>query len=255
MLCALCPHRDIITCNMQLTVENIERVCPETEIYHELLQLDGKRILELGCGDAEITRDIATGGGPGREVIALEVDEIAHIKNLRIPDLPNVRFVLAVAQNIPLQDGSVDVVFMFKSLHHVPVELMEQSLREIHRVLRTKGGGKLYISEPIFAGEFNEILRLFHDERVVREAAFAAIQKSVEVDGLFRLVGQTFFKMPLHFPNFTDFDERILQVTYNNHQLNDALYQTVKQKFEQHMTGEDGALFHPPMRVDLLEKK
>lgn len=100
----------------------------------------------------------------------MEVDVIAHRKNLQITDLPNVTFGLAGAQDIPLDDETADIVLMFKSLHHVPVELMETSLREIRRVL--KPAGLAYISEPIFACDFNEILRLFHNEQEVREAAF-----------------------------------------------------------------------------------
>jgi len=234
---------------MKISIEHIDKTCPETEIYHELLVLDGKHILELGCGSAMITLDIAT-AGPGRTVTALEVDEAAHDKNLQITDLPNVVFGLAGAQEIPLEDESVDVVFMFKSLHHVPQELMEPSMREIHRVL--KPGGRVYISEPIFAGDFNEILRMFHDEQAVREAAFATVKKAVD-DSLFNLVGQTFFNSPSMFEDFADFEERILRVTHTNHELDDTLYQEVKQKFEQHM-GEDGAHFTMPIRVDLLEK-
>jgi 2-methylisocitrate lyase-like PEP mutase family enzyme len=66
---------------------------------------------------------------------------------------------------------------MFKSLHHVPVPLMDQALAEIRRVL--KPGGLAYISEPVFAGEFNEVLRLFHDESIVRREAFSAIERAV----------------------------------------------------------------------------
>jgi len=107
---------------MQISVESIETTCAEEFIYEALLELDGKDILELGCGSATITRDIAT-RGQSRSIVALEVDEIAHAKNLQInTDLSNVRFCLAGAENIPLGDRSVDVVFMFKSLHHVPLE-------------------------------------------------------------------------------------------------------------------------------------
>ena len=37
-----------------------------------------------------------------------------------------------------------------------------------------------YISEPIFAGDFNDVLRLFHDEEQVRQYAFGAIVDSAE---------------------------------------------------------------------------
>ena len=234
---------------MKIAAEQIDINCAESEIYNELLSLDDKHILELGCGSAEITRNIATSGAD-RKVTALEVDEIAHEKNLQITDLSNVTFGLAGAQEIPLQDESVDVVFMFKSLHHVPLELMEPSMREIKRVLKT--GGLVYISEPVFAGDFNEILRLFHDEQKVRQAAFYTIKKAVD-DGLFVLVEETFFNSPMKFESFAEFENNTIKATHSNHTLDEELYNLVRQRFEQHI-GDDGAHFLMPMRVDLLQK-
>jgi SAM-dependent methyltransferase len=234
---------------MKIAVEKIEVNCPEAEIYNRLLALDGKHILELGCGSAEITRNIASGGA-GRKITALEVDEIAHGKNLQITDLPNVTFGMAGAQDIPLEDEEVDVVLMFKSLHHVPLDLMDRSMREISRVL--KPGGVAYISEPVFAGEFNEILRLFHDESKVRAAAFNTLKKAVE-DGLFDLVEETFFNSPIKFESFTDFENKVLKATHTQHKLDDEVYSLVKQHFERHVA-DDGAHFMMPIRVDLLRR-
>ena len=234
---------------MKIAVEQIEVNCPEAEIYDRLLALDGKHILELGCGGAEITRNMASAGA-GRKITALEVDEIAHGKNLQITDLPNVTFGLAGAQDIPLEDESVDVVFMFKSLHHVPLELMDPAMQEIRRVL--KPGGLAYISEPVFAGAFNEILRLFHDESKVREAAFNTVKKVVD-EGLFMLVEETFFNSPMKFESFADFENKILKVTHTHHSLSEEVYDLVKQRFERHL-GDDGAHFLMPVRVDLLQR-
>ena len=234
---------------MKISAEKIGISCPEADIYEQLLSLDGKHILELGCGKAEITRKIATTGS-NRQLTALEVDEIAHDKNLEIRDLPNVTFILAGAQDIPLADESVDVVFMFKSLHHVPQQYMKAAMHEIRRVL--KPDGYAYISEPIFAGDFNDILRLFHDEQKVREAAFGTLKQAV-TDGLFRLVEETFFNSPLRFENFTEFENNTINATHTRHSLDKALYSLVKQRFEQHV-GDDGAHFLMPMRVDLLQR-
>jgi len=234
---------------MKISTQQVEINCPESDIYDRLLTLDGKHILELGCGSAEITRNIAT-AGENRKITALEVDEIAHDKNLQITDLPNVTFDLAGAQQIPLQDESVDIVLMFKSLHHVPLELMEPSMIEIRRVL--KPGGLAYISEPVFAGDFNEVLRLFHDEQSVRQAAFDTVKKSVD-DGLFQLVEETFFNSPMRFENFEEFENNTIRATHSDHDLEEALYDLVKQRFEQHV-GDDGAHFLMPIRVDLLQK-
>ncbi len=234
---------------MKIAVQQIDVNCPESEIYNQLLSLDDKHILELGCGSAEITRNIAT-AGINRNITALEVDDIAHEKNRQITDLANVTFGLAGAQAIPLSDESVDVVFMFKSLHHVPMELMESSMQEIRRVL--KPGGLLYVSEPVFAGDFNEILRLFHDEQKVREAAFSVLRKMVD-EGVFNLVDEVFFNSPMKFESFAEFESNTIDATHSHHSLDDDLYQQVKRRFEQHV-GDDGAHFLMPIRVDLLQR-
>ena len=234
---------------MKISAEKIDLLCPETEIYNRLLSLDHKHILELGCGHARKTRGIAT-SGVNRKITAFEVDEIAHDKNLQITDLPNVTFGLSGAQDIPLDDESVDVVMMFKSLHHIPKALMRQSLGEIRRVL--KPGGMAYISEPVYAGEFNEILRLFNDEQLVREFAFNTLKKAVD-DGLFKLVEEIFFNTPRRYEDFAEFEKRIINATYSQNRLNEELYRQVKQQFEQH-TGNNGAHFLNPVRVDLLQK-
>ncbi len=213
------------------------------------LPFDGARVLELGCGKAEKTRLLVETGRP-QEIVALEVDDIQHRRNLQLTDLPTVHFRHGGAEAIPEADASVDIVLMFKSLHHVPMQHMDQALGEIARVL--KPGGLAWISEPVFAGELNEVFRLFHDEKAVREAAFAAIRKAVD-SGCLRLEKQLFFNTRSFFENFDQFDRRMIQVTHTNHQLATELYRRVKEKFESYLTPE-GATFVNPQRVDLLRK-
>lgn len=233
---------------MNIANPQASRVCDERDIFEAVLPLQQATVLELGCGKAEKTRQIASRAA---SVLALEVDEIQHGHNLQIADLPNVRFELGGAQAIPADAAQFDLVFMFKSLHHVPLAQMDAALAEIRRVL--KPGGLAYISEPVFAGDFNEILRLFHDEQAVREAAFAAVQRAVG-SGQLELVEQLFFGTPSRFDSFEQFEERILKVTHTHHQLSPDLYQQVKQRFMQHMTPQ-GANFVMPIRVDLLRKQ
>jgi len=178
------------------------------------------------------------------------VDEVQHQLNAARDDLPNVEFVLAGAQAIPARDSVFDVALMFKSLHHVPVPLMGAALREIARVL--KPGGYLYVSEPIFAGEFNDILRLFHDEEAVRAAAFAAVRAAV-ADGTFELADEIFFLAPNTFADFAEFERKVIGVTHTQHRLSPEVYAQVRARFAA-CTGPDGARFAAPMRVDLLRK-
>jgi len=234
---------------MRIAAPEITLTCPEAEVYNRLLALDDKHILELGCGTAEKTRDIATTGA-NRRLTALDVDPIAHHNNLQSNAPPNVTFLLAGAQDIPLEDASVDIVLMFKSLHHVPLASLDNALAEIARVL--KPAGYAYISEPVYAGDFNKILSLFNDEKEVREAAFNAIRAAVD-KGLLRLVEEIFFNTPRRYRDFAEFENTIINATYSHHQLDARLYAKVRQAFNQHM-GDDGALFLTPVRVDLLQK-
>ena len=234
---------------MQMMHDAIERLCGDRDIYERLLELDGKLIVELGCGTAVNTRALAT-HGRDRQVLAFEVDEIQHRLNLAAPPLPNVSFRYGGAEAIDCADDSVDVVMMFKSLHHVPVEAMPAALHEIHRVL--KPAGCLYVCEPLFAGEFNELLKLFHNEQRVRAAAFAALERAVD-EGLFELAAEEFYFTPSSFRDFTEFEQRVIGVTHTAHHLTDAVRAEVERRFTAHC-GADGARFKNPMRADLLRK-
>ena len=234
---------------MKIADPTADRVCDEFEVIAAELPLVNARILELGCGKAEKTRVIAQSGKVAA-IVAMEVDQIQHARNLAIADLPNVSFRQGAAEAIPEADNTFDIVMMFKSLHHVPVEAMDIALGEIHRVL--KPGGFAWLSEPVYAGEFNEILRMFHDEKTVREAAFSAIRRAVE-DGRFQPVRQCFFSVPNRFDSFAQFEERVIHVTHTDHRLSSELHDAVRRAFEKHMT-EQGANFKNPLRVDILRK-
>lgn len=223
--------------------------CSELALMREYLDFNNATVLELGCGTARTTRLIAE-NFPIKQLIAAEVDKIQLQKNLATEFPSTITFKDWGAQAIDLPDNSVDIILMFKSLHHVPNELLKPAMIEMVRVL--KSGGVAWILEPVYAGEFNEVIRLFHDEKKVREAALAAIQAAVNI-GLFESVKQIFCNTETRFANFSEFEQRIIKVTHTQHRLSDELYNTVKQKFEKHMTAE-GTKFANPIRVDLLRK-
>lgn len=234
---------------MKISDPTAERLCDEYDVIAAELPLERARILELGCGKAEKTRAIARAGRVAA-IVAMEVDAIQHARNLEIADLPNVSFRHGAAEAIPEADSSFDIVMMFKSLHHVPVASMDRAVDEIRRVL--KPGGLAWISEPVYAGEFNDILRLFHDEKAVREAAFAAVRRAVDA-GRLDLVRQLFFDTPGHFDDFAQFEEKVIRVTHTEHRLAPELLNAVRNKFEAHLTAA-GANFRNPLRVDILRK-
>lgn len=221
----------------------------ELNLLQSLVPLRDLEIIELGCGKAELARRLVA-ACPGCKVAALEVDERQHAKNLQQP-LAALSFARAGAQEIPYESALFDLALMLKSLHHVPVAQMDGALDEVRRVL--KPGGLLYVSEPVFAGDLNEIIRLFHDEDEVRRAAYLAIQRAVE-SSAWQGVSETSFDMPVAFADFADFEQRIVNVTFADHRLDAATREQVRQRFEKHM-GADGARFLRPMRANLLRKR
>ena len=173
---------------------------------------------------------------------------------MALPSLPsNLKIGKAGMQDFPAENGSVDAVVMLKSLHHVPKQDMEDGFARIKDAL--KPGGKLFVCEPVFGGDFNEILRTFHDEEEVRSHAFNVLKGHVET-GFFELEQEIHFQSRSTFPQgYKDFEERIMGSTFNNFSLTDDVVQTVREKFQQHEKEDGSAEFMMPLRANILVKK
>jgi len=234
---------------MQIAGPDHQLVTNELVVLGEMLTFVGARVLELGCGAAEKTRLIAERTGVSA-IVAAEVDRIQHARNLEIGDLPKVTFAAFGAASIEAPDASFDIVILFKSLHHVPVALMDQSFAEMHRVLRP--GGHVYISEPVFEGEFNEVIRLFNDEEVVREEAFAAIGRAVQTEQ-FQLAEERFFRNIVKLASFAQFEQGLINVTHSERNVSPELLVRIRERFESFRKPE-GFVFEVSNRVDLLVK-
>lgn len=229
---------------------SVPRVSDELELLQSLVDLPAHpRIIELGCGAAQLSRKLLL-RHPASTVTGLEVDARQMAKNRERPQ-ERLSFVNAGAQAIPFSDGAFDLALMLKSLHHVPLDLLDQALAEALRVLRPQG--LLYVSEPVFAGALNEVMRLFHDEEIVRAAALAAVHRAVTSDA-WEQVAEVHFEMPVHYRDFAEFEQRMIGVTFVEHRLDAATLAAVRARFEPHMTA-DGAHFVRPMRVNLLRRR
>lgn len=220
----------------------------ELDVLAALVPLTGQRIVELGCGAAQLSRALLD-RFPGSHVTALEVDERQHAKNLAAPRA-GLEFIAAGAQAIPFPDASFDLALMLKSLHHVPLPLMSQALREASRVLRP--GGHLYVSEPVYGGAFNDVIRVFNDEGVTRAAAQAAMDEALRA-GEWTEVAVRHFQMPVMFRDFAEFEQRMMRPTFADHRIDDAKIAATRAVFERH-AAPDGARFARLMHARLLRR-
>lgn len=212
------------------------------------MPLQGARIIEAGCGAARLARDLIHRHGTA-DVTGIEVDDRQLAKNLLEP-AERLRFEHAGAEAIPFGDASFDGAMMLKSLHHVPMALMDQALTEIARVLRPRGW--LYVSEPVYAGPLNELIRLFNDEGEVRAAAQSALDRVIAT-GQWMAAAEQRFEMPVRFASFEEFEQRMMRPTFADHGIDDAMIERVRQRYAPHQ-GEGGAHFTRPMHVRLLRK-
>lgn len=220
----------------------------ELTLLESLVALQGTRLLEVGCGAAQLARDLLL-QHTDAELVGLEVDDRQLAKNLLEP-ADRLRFARAGAQDIPFADGCFDGALMLKSLHHVPMSLMDRALDEVARVLRP--GGWLYASEPVYAGPLNEIVRLYNDEGEVRAAAQAALDRAV-TSGAWQQAAERHFDMPARYASFEDFEQRSMRPTFADHHLTEGKVAQVRERFLPHLTA-DGARFMRPMHVRLLRK-
>jgi SAM-dependent methyltransferase len=134
------------------------------EVLAHAIELDGRTVVDIGCGDGALVRALREAGA---DAIGVDIDvQPAH----RID--PEGRYLKGGAERLPLRDQSVDVATMMRSLHHVPDP--RDAFPELARVVREY----VYIAEPLPAGEFFELLRPVDDETEVRANAQEAIRTS-----------------------------------------------------------------------------
>ena len=120
-----------------------------------LPQAQVSRCLDLGCGTGRFTGALATAFAC--QVVGVEPSE-AMLDVARTSDVPGVEWKPGSAEDIPVEDQSVGLVFMSQVFHHLREP--ERALREVHRVL-TPGGYLIIRNGTQENNEETEWLRCF----------------------------------------------------------------------------------------------
>lgn len=148
---------------------NIEEVKDLPSDISEFSLGCGNPVALAGIEEGETVLDIGSGGGldvflaskrvgPKGKVIGL--DMTAQMvkraeQNAKKGNYNNVEFKLADAEDIPIEDGSIDLVMSNCVINLVPNK--EKVYREIYRIL--KPGGRFIISDLVTERELDESVR------------------------------------------------------------------------------------------------
>lgn len=213
------------------------------------VDLAGKRVLDVGCGEGGLVRLMAKAGA---RVTGIEVNP-EQLGRARAADaVADEDYIQGVGEDLPFGDGSVDVVVFFNSLHHVDVENQDQALLEAARVLRP--GGTLYVAEPLAEGPHFEVMQPAHDETYVRAKADEALGRA-PAHGFGR--GRRFtYVNAVAYAGYDVFRDRILAI--NPHRAGDMaeLEPELRARFDRLTVATDkGVELDQPMRVDQFERE
>lgn len=136
----------------------------------EWLVGDAKRVLDLGAGTGKLTEALV---GLDREVIAVDpVEEMLEELEIAVPGVPRI---LGTAEDIPIEDASVDAVVAGQAWHWF---IPERAIPEIARVLRPGGVlGLVWNSRDTSADWLREAGEIMHE----RHDASATFETYVQV--------------------------------------------------------------------------
>jgi ubiquinone/menaquinone biosynthesis C-methylase UbiE len=210
-----------------------------------VLSVDGLSVVDVGCGPGKVARELCA---IGATVLGVEPDPIQAEKNRASAPTAGLTFVEAGAERLPLETGSADGVFFFRSLHHVPIESMEAALAEAARVLKPEAGF-LCVVEPGMTGTHFHVMRPFHDETRVRTEAQAALARVAT--RLFRREDRFQYVQFPRYPNFEALVARVLGQTFNDIQRDRVETPEVRARFEAGRSDEGDYVFEQPMLLNL----
>ena len=138
------------------------------KIIERVTNIQGKQVLEVGCGDGRITSALVS---KARKIVAIDPDKEKITKDRK--NIKNVYFKIGSGERLEFKKESFDLVLFSLSLHHQNSRL---ALKEAHRVLRKNG--QLIILEPAVDGDVQQFVNLFIDETQDLKNALSEIEAS-----------------------------------------------------------------------------
>jgi ubiquinone/menaquinone biosynthesis C-methylase UbiE len=120
---------------------------PKDTLFSMILPLEGKRVLDYGCGAGENACLLAACGA---HVTGFDISPVSIEKATRRAQLMGLedraRFDVFAAGTTQYPDRSFDIIIGFEVLHHLHM-ILDDVYREINRLLEP--GGTVYFIEPV----------------------------------------------------------------------------------------------------------
>ena len=219
------------------------------EIIEELLlPVEGAEIIDVGCGEGQLTRMLTRRGA---HVTGIEVSPRALARARAAEPVGDERYMQGLAEDLPVKSRSADIVVFLNSFHHVDEQGQPKALKEAARVL--KEGGILFISEPLPEGPYFQLMKVAHDETKVRNRAQEALRHAAEYKLLLEKTLTHVDRVTLK--DFETFQDRITAI---NPQTRAAFVEhepTIRTDFERlGRQVDDHWEFDQPTRVHLFRR-
>ncbi|HYG90703.1 MAG TPA: class I SAM-dependent methyltransferase [Azospirillum sp.] len=216
-------------------------------ILAEVLDVRGLTVADVGCGDGGMARRLTQSGAT---VIGIEPSAGQLARARAAEPVGNETYLEGRGESLPFEDGSLDAVLYFNSLHHLPMDAMTPALKEAARVLRP--GGALVVVEPLAEGAYFEAVRAMDDETAERAAAYAALR---DPPAELKPERELFYANTLRFQDFGQLLDRVLAVDEARRARLPAVEAEMRRRFAEGGRNEDGkTAFDQPMRLNLLRR-
>ncbi|MEK7819877.1 MAG: class I SAM-dependent methyltransferase [Pseudomonadota bacterium] len=219
------------------------------DVLRELLPLQGRRIVDVGCGDGALVRLMTR---EGARVTGVDPNPAQIAKARATEAAGDETYVLAPGENLPFPDGAFDAVVIFNALHHIPAKALDAALAETARVL--KPGGHACIVEPLAEGPHFELAQPVDDETQVRAEAYRAVRAALK-RGLFREEREETYVNPVPIESVEAFVERLVRIDPARKDAIARHEAELRSRFARlGREAPQGRVFDQPMRVNLLTR-